>query len=531
MMMECGALFFCNEELAMGDWAKGPAGTGVTDWTNGSLGITSVLTGQLCTGWEVTEPASNITRVTFHIRPGIHWQSKAPANGREFTAQDAAWSLNRAWFTQGTVHSVAVAVDARPLSITATDKYTLVCDFKPNTFGTTCWVYTAAWNYMICPDVITAYGNMKDWRNLIGTGPFMLTDYVQGSSLTYVKNPNYWQKDPMHPENQLPYIDTVKQLIIVDVATQETALRTGKIDMSLFTTITLDTGVQLVKENPAIKYKEVNGSDKQLYFRCDKPELATSKLLVRQALTLALDKQDIVKNYWSGHAWLLGTPYPPLKTWEPFYMPMDKMPTTPQVTGSQCTVAELFGAQNIEKAKKLLTDAGYPNGFSINILSQNSLDTDFLSVIKAMFSKVNVTLNIDQKELTTFRSMRRARSYDNGIYDAAPTASFPYDMHSTRYENFDDLALFSSPITDQIYAEQRALLGRDDAKWAAKLQSAVPFILESCVGVWVPTPQLYRMWWPWVENYHGEGSLGIDDQCLFTNYVWLNSDLKRSMGY
>jgi len=56
------------------------------------------------------------------------------------------------------------------------------------------------------PEVIQKYGGMNDWRVSVGTGPFMLTDFVSASSATFVKNPAFWEKDPMGPGkgNSLP---------------------------------------------------------------------------------------------------------------------------------------------------------------------------------------------------------------------------------------------------------------------------------------------------------------------------------------
>jgi pyruvate/oxaloacetate carboxyltransferase len=61
----------------------------------------------------------------------------------------------------------------------------------------------------IDPEVVEKYGSGADWRNSVGTGPFMLTDLVASSSATLVRNPNYWDKDPVGPGkgNQLPYLD------------------------------------------------------------------------------------------------------------------------------------------------------------------------------------------------------------------------------------------------------------------------------------------------------------------------------------
>jgi ABC-type transport system substrate-binding protein len=71
-----------------------------------------------------------------------------------------------------------------------------------------------------CPDAIKLYGDVSDWRHQIGTGPFILQDFVSSSSATMVRNPNYWDKDPLFPENQLPYLDGVKQLVIADASTR-----------------------------------------------------------------------------------------------------------------------------------------------------------------------------------------------------------------------------------------------------------------------------------------------------------------------
>ena len=51
-------------------------------------------------------------------------------------------------------------------------------------------------------EVIDEYGNMSDWRNVVGTGPYMITDVVPQVSITWTKNPNYWGYDEKYPDNQ-----------------------------------------------------------------------------------------------------------------------------------------------------------------------------------------------------------------------------------------------------------------------------------------------------------------------------------------
>ena len=69
-------------------------------------------------------------------------------------------------------------------------------------------------------DVIEKYGDYSDWKNVVGTGPFMLTDYVEGVSKTFTKNPEYWGYDEKYPENRLPYIDQLRALLMADEATR-----------------------------------------------------------------------------------------------------------------------------------------------------------------------------------------------------------------------------------------------------------------------------------------------------------------------
>ena len=59
-------------------------------------------------------------------------------------------------------------------------------------------------------DVIREHGDVGDWRNVVGTGPFELADYVEGTVTAYTRNPNYWGYDEKYPENRLPYVAEIR---------------------------------------------------------------------------------------------------------------------------------------------------------------------------------------------------------------------------------------------------------------------------------------------------------------------------------
>ena len=79
-------------------------------------------------------------------------------------------------------------------------------------------------------EVIKEHGDADDWENLFGTGPYMLTDVVEGSSVTWDRNPDYWGTDEKYPQNRLPYIDQLRVLNMTEPATRLAGLRTGRFD-------------------------------------------------------------------------------------------------------------------------------------------------------------------------------------------------------------------------------------------------------------------------------------------------------------
>ena len=179
--------------------------------------------------WETRDD----TTIVLNIREGVQWHDKAPMNGREFTADDMVYNYHRllglgSGFTEpspaiGALGQVGIE------SITASDDWTVVFKLdRPHFFALSNILdYNTLWMYP--PDVIKQHGDAKDWRNLVGTGPFMLTDYVEGSSLTFEKNPNYWGFDEKYPENRLPYVDKIITLLMQEETTRLAALRSGKV--------------------------------------------------------------------------------------------------------------------------------------------------------------------------------------------------------------------------------------------------------------------------------------------------------------
>ena len=119
---------------------------------------------------------------------------------------------------------------------------------------------------------------LKDWKTVVGSGPFMVTDYSSGTATIYDKNPNYWNYDERFPKNKLPYIDTLKEIVIPDTPTAVAALRTGKIDMlEQSNTILWKEAQNIAKTNPEIIQGVWPTPGQDLQMRVDKTPFSDKK--------------------------------------------------------------------------------------------------------------------------------------------------------------------------------------------------------------------------------------------------------------
>ena len=142
---------------------------------------------------------------------------------------------------------------------------------------------------MMPPEVYQEHGNFDDWKTLVGTGAYMIGNYIQDSVWTYTRNPDYWRRDPKFPQNKLPYTDEFKILIIPDRSSQQAALRSGRID--LIRGLTQQQAETLQKTNPELVY--FNYPWHQLTITPDLQQKPFNDIRVRKAMQMAIDMEAI----------------------------------------------------------------------------------------------------------------------------------------------------------------------------------------------------------------------------------------------
>jgi hypothetical protein len=248
------------QRLWQGDWTKGLAGgygANVTGWLAGdaSWDLKTGAVAESC-NWTV-DSSSGRGIIIFKVRQGIRWQTitnsgaSSLVNGRQLTADDVLYCLRRA-VTENTAYIKTHYPELTGAVFTKTGDWEITVsvpsgslDSARNIFG--CFVY------IYPPELISVYANLANWQNAVGSGPFIPSQFIPGSSTSLVRNPNFWMTDPVGPGqgSRLPYLDAVKVLVIPDVSTRLAALKTGKIDY--LRGVSADDAPSLIAQRPALR--------------------------------------------------------------------------------------------------------------------------------------------------------------------------------------------------------------------------------------------------------------------------------------
>ncbi len=476
--------------------------------------------GGLAESWEQTDPLT----WTVHLRQGVHWQDKPPLNGRELTADDVVYTYDRLLGTGSgfTEPNPFVAASFSNFErVVWVDKYTVQFKLKSPTALSIYDIYDLGpiSAVIVAPELVQQ--GLEDWHNAAGTGPYMLTDYDMGVSTTYSRNPDYWGYDERHPQNQLPYIDTVVQLVIPDISSQLAALRSGQIDL-------IPGGPQwqqvqsLTETNPDIQHTTWPFAGQSLEMRCDREPF--TDIRVRKALQMAIDRELIAETYYGGL--VSGVPeglVSPMS--EGWAIPYDQWPADLQQEYSY----------NPDMARQLLAEAAADGvfevneygGFNTNIIASTVGDDDIqlLEIIKSQLMDIGVDMEIIAfADMPTKNSFVQAGNMD-AMTSTWTTGGLPAPAYrqieirlSDKVENYtynndsyyDDLV--QQVITAPTIDEAKRLVKECDM-YALEQHWAVNLFL-GFVNV---------CWQPWIKGYSGE-RLIWGGQFFYYSRWWIDQE-------
>jgi len=173
------------------------------------------------------------------------------------------------------------------------------------------------------------------------------------------------------------------------------------------------------------------------------------------------------------------------------------------------SVKELY-TYNPDKAKQLLADAGFPNGFKTSVtIRQDATIVDYYSLLQNMWSKVGITLNLDIKEYAVWNSILRGRSYDQMEYGTfSPIANLYSATSYTGTGMTNSSYVPIDPVVEKAKTQMQSLAVSDPAQADKTHKELMKYVLDQAWAIPYPAPVSYVLWWPWLKNYYGLTSVG-----------------------
>jgi peptide/nickel transport system substrate-binding protein len=360
--------------------------------------------------WDISPDGKTYT---FSLRKGVKFHS-----GRLLVAADVKYTFERLVdkATASPNASVLVSVD----TITAPDDSTVVITLKQAdaSFLTN---LTSPAAVIINKDAVDKNGDLT--KTADGTGPFMFKEYVPNTRVVLERNPDYYEAGK-------PYVDGIEMTIASDDTSRTAAVKTGTVDFIEYAplkdipSLKSDTSLTLAgDQNTNIRFVGLNVTRKPF-----------TDLKVRQAIAMAVDRDAVL-----GPA-VFGFGTPTLELFPPGYWA--GLGTKP-------------AAADVTKAKQLLADAGYPNGFSTTILSwsQYSFLSNAAVVFQDQLKQIGISADVNLEENAAF-----IKDYLDNNFDLTVSGTSAYvDPNDIYLRNFgtgqpSNAVRYSNPKADELIA-------------------------------------------------------------------------------
>jgi peptide/nickel transport system substrate-binding protein len=515
------------EQILGRNWEDGPAGSGKYSFVGG-VPEWGAVGGNLAESWEI--PGVGVW--VLNIRQGVHWgyHPGFPASelvgGREMTAEDVAYSIEYMRDNPNSATNFSEPKLIKNTTVERTGPWQITVKTPVNPTTGYLWIMGGGGvQYVWAKEHLENYATSNEWQDTVGTGPFITDDYVTDVAIKYIRNDNYWDVNPCGPGlgDQLPYIDSINYQIIPDRSTRMAAFRTGKAEIFFMESMNVEEYEQLIKTNPEVESAQLIVDPMKITGRVDRPEDPYSNLKVRQAMMLAIDHPTIVKDFYGGKAELLDSPA--RKWYSSIYTPLEEF--SPDVQ-------EYYG-YNLERAKQLMAEAGYPDGFKKELtMVNNTASEEASAILKEYLADIGIDLDLKPIEGGLFMNIFWSGNTDwvlnswpggNGAFFVRYSMGYfrgPNAFNTAHVNNPEG----SDPVIEKAFEEQAKYVMVDYAKADEITKAAYKYCIEQAFLITMPAPWGYRVWQPWLKNYYG-----ADDMKFWLRWAWIDEGLKKSLGY
>ena len=358
---------------------------------------------------------------TFTLRDNVKFH-----NGNTVTGEDVKYSLERA----------AGLLDGTPLiSTLQTIQSVDILDNK--TVQVTVGAANTELIYSFVAAIIPAGSGEDTAADPVGTGPFSFVSYTPQEGIVVKKNTDYWQEG-------LPYLDEVEFKITGSADTALLELQGGSIDIYAYLT---DSQANTLKDTFQVVSSPSNVVQALFLNNAEKP---LDDVRVRQAICYALDKNMINEFVAGGN----GTPVSSamLPTLKDYYVDLNDMYGT---------------TANIDKAKELLADAGYPDGFDLTIAIPSNYEFHMQTgeVVAEQLKEVGINVTIDAMEWSTWLDqVYNGRQYQATISGITSDLTPGYLLNRFQTDSKKNFINFASADYDALYQKIQDTLDVEQKK-------------------------------------------------------------------
>lgn len=431
---------------------------------------------------------------TFHLRDGLKW-----SDGSDLTANDFVYSWQRvcdpataAPYAETVLSMVegyeeAIAGDITKLNVVAVDDSTLEVHLSSacSYFGS-----LAAFATLSPVQQATIEANGDTWATDASTyicnGSFYISEWVPGSYIMFTKNPYYWNADAVK-------LSAIKFNLIEDSSAAYNAYQAGE--------------VLFIKDVPTEEIPSLQGSSDfyvdpiigTYYVSLNNNRKVFQDAKVRKALSLAIDREYVANTL------MQGTYSPAPNFMGPGWIDTDGSQFMDNANGGKPYIDTANYEANLEEAKKLLAEAGYPEGKGFPAIEYSSNDAGYHKVVaeylQQAWAELGITLNVNMVEWASFTPMRR-----NGDYDAARNGwvgdySDPSNMLDLLYStNGNNDGKFNNKDYDKAMEISRTTL--DNAERSKALHDAEDILMEqtACIPIayyndfWLQSEKITGSW-------------------------------------
>jgi peptide/nickel transport system substrate-binding protein len=421
-----------------------------------------------------------------------------PTNGRQITAQDVAESFQRQFKLMPGAKPAADLTESVEVVDPRTVRFVMKTPFPTYLDD----VLGQQWTVILPSELRAPQPTLKSSDHLnVGSGAFLMTTYNPSANAEYIKNPDYF-------EAGLPYLNGISQPIIPDESTLVAGLKAGKIDAGEIRTPQFQA--ELAQTAPQIQLQRCPyPASYVIDIRTDKTPL--NNLKVRQALSMALDRDALGRVAYAGLFYQKDSPiHIGLKEWR-----LDRKEYSP--------AAIKVLTYNPDEARKLLTEAGYPNGFelTVNFGPGFPLQSSIAEFLSTAWPRIGVKTILKPLEPLAFSAVAQGPGDFDGSLVNFASSNTPYEAlyHYFRCGVPRNSARVCDPDIDRLLGVMTD--GRADEKVRkAAVNDLQKLLVERQYRFDLPQYSTAGAFQPWVKNawYHTDSFADVEA----VRFAWLD---------